>query len=108
MEKRAVFIGNAKVFECQQPGRTSRDKVFLREVLPQQQVCFSGDFTISALLSPNLTVKNDVGYVTTLCVGAAPSPRGQPASVHGTPAPSPRDEQGTSRQVRRGGWTRLR
>ena len=33
MEKRTVFIGNVKVFKCQQPGPTSRDRVFLKEVL---------------------------------------------------------------------------
>lgn len=36
---------NVKVFECQQPGSTSRDKVFLKEMLLQQQICFSDDFT---------------------------------------------------------------
>ena len=70
MEKRTAFIGNVKVFECQQPGPTSRDKVFLKEVLLRQQVCFPGDFTVSMLLSPNLTVQNDVGYVTRLHVGS--------------------------------------
>lgn len=97
MEKRTVFIENVKVFECQQPGPTSRDKVFLKEVLLRQQVCFPGDFTISMLLSPNLTVKNDVGYDTKLRVGGAPSPTVSQPPL-GTPAP--RHGQGPSRQVR--------
>lgn len=45
-EKRNVFIGNVKVFECQQPGLPLGTKFFLKEMLLRQSVCFPGDFTL--------------------------------------------------------------
>lgn len=52
---------------------TSRDQVFSKEMLLQQQICFSGDFSpISTLLSSTFTFKNDARHGALFSMGGAP------------------------------------